>query len=157
MAQVDSSLFKPELVFFDVAAADRFALFKTLEEALSAQGYIKSTWYDGITTREKNYPTGLAFETVSVAIPHVDPEHLLKPYIAVVKPREPVAFEAMADPGSEVRAQLVVNLGLTAHAEDQVAVLQALMNVFLDIDAVQEIMAQTTPEGMVRVMRTYCA
>ncbi len=157
MANVDIDLFKPELVFFDFEATDRFDLFKKLEQNLDAQGYIKDTWYEGITTREKNYPTGLAFETISVALPHVDPEHLKKPYIAVIKPKEPVMFEGMAGLGGDVPAQLIVNLGLTAHEEGQVAVLQALMNVFLDADAVAEIMAQTTPEGMVATMQKLCS
>lgn len=156
MANVDIDLFKPELVFFDFKATDRFDLFKKLGQKLDALGYIKDSWYEGIETREKNYPTGLAFESIAVAIPHVDPEHLEKPYIAVIKPKEPVVFEGMAGLGGEVPAQLIVNLGLTAHEEGQVAVLQALMNMFLDADAVTEIMAQTTPEGMVDTMRKYC-
>lgn len=156
MDTVDTDLFKPELVFLDFEAVDRFDLFKKLGNALAAQGYIKDTWYDGITAREKSYPTGLAFESVAVALPHVDPEHLNKPYIAVVKPKEPIVFEGMAGISGEVPAQLIVNLGLTAHEEGQVVVLQALMNVFLDVAAVAEIMAQTTPEDMVATMRKYC-
>lgn len=157
MANVDIDLFKPELVFFDFEATDRFDLFKKLGQKLDALGYIKDSWYEGIETREKNYPTGLAFESIAVAIPHVDPEHLEKPHIAVIKPKEPVVFEGMAGLGGEVPAQLIVNLGLTAHEEGQVAVLQALMNMFLDADAVTEIMAQTTPEGMVATMQKYCS
>lgn len=157
MGKVDLDLFKPELVYFDFEAADRVEFFKKLGEDLAKQGYIKDSWYDGITTREKNYPTGLPFETVPVALPHVDPEHLNKPYIAVVKPKTPIVFEGMAGMGGEVHAELIVNLGLTEHAEGQVAVLQSLMNVFLNADAVNEIMAQTTPDGMVATMRKYCA
>ena len=156
MANVDLDLFKPELVYFDFEAEDRFDFFKKLGEDLDKKGYIKDTWLDGITTREKNYPTGLAFETISVALPHVDPEHLAKPYIAIIKPKEPISFEGMACMGGDVPEKLIVNLGLTEHAEGQVAVLQALMNVFLDNAAVEEIMAQTTPEGMVETMKKYC-
>ena len=111
----------------------------------------------GIKEREETYPTGLAFETVSVALPHVDPEHLNKPYIAVIKPKKPIAFRGMAGIDGDVPAQIIVNLGLTAHEEGQVAVLQALMGIFLDTDAVSRIMAQTTPEGMVETMRELCS
>ena len=62
----------------------------------------------------------------------------------------------MAGIDGDVPAQIIVNLGLTAHEEGQVAVLQALMGVFLDTDAVSRIMAQTTPEGMVETMRELC-
>ena len=157
MGNVDIDLFKPELVLFDFEAADRFDFFKKVEAVLLEGGYIKDTWYDAITTREKDFPTGLQFETVAVALPHVDPEHLIKPYIAVVRPKRPIVFEGMAGIGGEIPAELIVNLGLTEHAEGQVAVLQALMGVFLEADAVKDIMAQDTPEGMVATMRRLCA
>lgn len=150
-------LFKPELMFFGVETHDRISLFKYLEASLNEMGYIKDSWYDAITTREKNFPTGLQFETIAVALPHVDPEHLIKPYIAVIKPKKPIVFEGMAGIGGEIPAELIVNLGLTEHAEGQVAVLQALMGVFLEADAVKDIMAQDTPEGMVATMRRLCA
>ena len=157
MGNVDIDLFKPELVFFDFEATDRFDFFKQMEASLKEMGYIKDSWYDAIVEREKNFATGLQFETIAVALPHVDPEHLIKPYIAVIKPKKPIVFEGMAGIGGEIPAELIVNLGLTEHAEGQVAVLQALMGVFLEADAVKDIMAQDTPEGMVATMRRLCA
>ena len=157
MGNVDIDLFKPELVFFDFEAADRFDFFKQMEASLKEMGYIKDSWYDAIVEREKNFATGLQFETIAVALPHVDPEHLIKPYIAVIKPKKPIVFEGMAGIGGEIPAELIVNLGLTDHAEGQVAVLQALMGVFLEADAVKDIMAQDAPEGMVATMRRLCA
>lgn len=150
-------LFKPELMFFGIEAQDRISLFKCLEASLKEMGYIKDSWYDAIVEREKNFATGLQFETIAVALPHVDPEHLIKPYIAVIKPKKPIVFEGMAGIGGEIPAELIVNLGLTEHAEGQVAVLQALMGFFLEADAVKDIMAQDTPEGMVATMRRLCA
>ena len=156
MSAVDTSLFTPELVFFDFEAADREEFFAKLGEELKSRGYVKDTWHEAITTREKNYPTGLACEAVQVAIPHTDPEHLEKPYIAVIRPKSPVDFELMGGIGDTVHAELVINLGLLAHANDQVAVLQALMMVFMDDAAVADVLAQTTPEGMVETMVKYC-
>ena len=157
MSTVDTGLFTPELVFFDFEAKDRFEFFNKMSEILVEKGYVKDTWLDAILTREKNYPTGLQFEHIAVALPHVDPENLVKPYIAVIKPKEPIVFEGMAGIGGDVPAELIVNLGLLAHAEGQVAVLQALMGVFMDEASVADITAQTTPDGMVETMRKYCA
>lgn len=157
MGKVDLDLFKPGLVFFDFEARDRHDFFQKMFEILKEGGYVKESWLEGIETRERSYPTGLAFETIPVALPHVDPEHLLRPYIAIIKPKSPIAFEGMAGMGGEVPAQLIVNLGLTEHAEGQVAVLQALMALFLEQDKVSDIMAQTTREGMVDAMRRYCS
>lgn len=157
MSAVDTDLFTPELVFLDFEAGDRAEFFEKLGEELAARGYIKDTWLDAITEREKNYPTGLACQAIKVAIPHTDPEHLEKPYIAVIRPAQPVVFEAMAGMGDPVPAELIVNLGLLQHADGQVAVLQALMGVFMDDDACADVMAQDTPEGMAATMVRLCS
>lgn len=156
MGEVDTSLFKPELVFFDVEAEDAERLFNELDRLLRERGYVKDTWLEAILARERSYPTGLEFEKVSVAIPHVDPEHIVKPYIAVVVPKGTVSFSPMADMVDHpVEAQLVVNLGLLAHAEGQVAVLQAMMEIFMSEDATNDILAQTTGQGMVSAFQRH--
>ena len=86
----------------------------------------------------------------------MDPQHLNKPYIAIIKPKNPIEFDGMADTGL-VNAQLIVNLGLLAHEEGQVAVLQAFLGIFIDDAASADIMAQTTPQGMVDTVIKYCA
>ncbi|WP_130811728.1 PTS sugar transporter subunit IIA [Olsenella sp. Marseille-P4559] len=157
MAQVDTSLFKPELVFFGFEASDEWDFFAKMSEKLQQMGYVKESWLDAIETRERNFPTGLQFETVGVAIPHVDPENIVKPYIAVIKPKEPIDFAPMADMiDHPVKAEFIMNLGLLAHAEDQVAVLQAMMGIFMDEDATKEIMAQDTPGGIIEAITKRC-
>ena len=151
MANADTALFKPELVFFDMDCKDRDDFFNQLHDKLDAMDYIQDTWYEGITTREKNYPTGLRCEAAEIAIPHTDPQHLKKPYIAVIKPKNPVCFEHMAGVDSDVDAQLIINLGVERDG-GQVAVLQNLMNIFMDNDAVADIMAQTTADGLIEAI-----
>ncbi|MCI1665069.1 MAG: PTS sugar transporter subunit IIA [Atopobiaceae bacterium] len=154
MTKADTSLFKPDLVFFDLEAPNTDAFFGELGRRLSEKGYIKDTWLDAIRIREENYPTGLPTPGVGIAIPHTDPENLVKPYIAVIKPKTPIVFEAMAGMGDPVHAQLIVNLGVQ-HEGGQVQVLQNLMNIFMNSDAVADIMAQTTGEGMVSTITKY--
>lgn len=155
MATIDTSLLKPELVFLDFEAEDRLDFFKKLGAKLTEAGYVKDTWLDAILVREKNYPTGLACPAISVALPHVDPEHLVKPYIAIVKPTHPILFDGMAGSG-DVNAQLIINLGVMAHAEDQVGVLQAFLGIFIDDAHSAEILAQDTQQGMVDTVVKYC-
>lgn len=152
---IDTSLLKPELVFFDFEADDRFDFFKKLGEKLKEGGYVKDSWLDAILEREKNYPTGLQCMYAGVALPHVDPQQLNKPYIAIIRPKEPIEFEGMA--GTDcVGAQLIINLGLLTHDFDQVAVLQAFLGIFIDDAASADIMSQTTPEGMIETVVKYC-
>lgn len=156
MSVIDTNLLTPELVFLDFEAKDRLDLFRRLSDELVARGYVKETWLDAILERERNYPTGLACTGASVALPHVDPAHLLRPYIAVIRPKTPVEFDGMADTGL-VNAELVVNLGIMAHEESQVAVLQAFLGIFIDEAASAEILAQNDPQGMVDAIVRHCS
>ena len=157
MSQVDTSLFRPELVFFDFEATDEWDFFKKMSDTLKEKGYVRDSWHDAICVREKSFPTGLQFEKIGVAIPHVDPENIVKPYIAIIKPKAPIDFAPMADMVDHpVHTELIINLGLLAHAEDQVAVLQAMMGIFMDEEATAEIMAQDTPEGIIDAIAKRC-
>lgn len=151
MSAIDLQLLKPELTFVNFEATDRFDLFSQLERMLIGQGYIKESWHDAILAREEAYPTGLDCGTIQVAIPHVDPEHIVTPYIAVMKLAHPVEFEGMGGMPA-VQAQLVVNLGLLGHEDAQVKVLQALMQLFLDARATKEIMSQSTPDDLLKAL-----
>ena len=157
MSQVDTSLFRPELVFFDFEATDEWDFFKKMSDTLKEKGYVRDSWHDAICAREKSFPTGLQFEKIGIAIPHVDPENIVKPYIAIIKPKAPIDFAPMADMVDHpVHTELIINLGLLAHAEDQVAVLQAMMGIFMDEAATAEIMAQDTPEGIIDAIAKRC-
>lgn len=144
----DQELFSPDLVFFDLEAADRQEFFEKLAERLAERDLIQDSWLEAICEREKNYATGLSFPSVQVAIPHVDPEHIKRPYIAVIKPKTPIVFEAMAGMGDDVPAQLIVNLGVMRDG-GQVAVLQKLMNIFMNEDHAAQIMAASDPQQVV--------
>ena len=157
MSQVDTSLFRPELVFFDFEATDEWDFFKKMSDTLKEKGYVRDSWHDAICAREKSFPTGLQFEKIGVAIPPVAPENIVKPYIAIIKPKAPIDFAPMADMVDHpVHTELIINLGLLAHAEDQVAVLQAMMGIFMDEAATAEIMAQDTPEGIIDAIAKRC-
>ena len=157
MSQVDTSLFRPELVFFDFEATDEWDFFAKMSDTLKEKGYVRDSWHDAICEREKSFPTGLQFEKIGIAIPHVDPENIVKPYIAIIKPKAPIDFAPMADMVDHpVHTELIINLGLLAHAEDQVAVLQAMMGIFMDEEATAEIMAQDTPEGIIDAIAKRC-
>lgn len=75
----------------------------------------------------------------------------------MIRPKEPLIFQGMAGMGGEVPAELIVNLGVMAHEQGQIAILQALMRIFVDEYAVKEIMRQTTQQGMVDALVKYCS
>lgn len=156
MSSIDTSLYTPDLVFFDFEATTYEDFFQKFSKIMMEKGYVKDSWLDAITERERNFATGLQFESIPVAIPHVDPQHIIKPYIAIIKPKTSISFEPMAGMVDHaIDTKLIVNLGLLKHAEGQVEVLQAMMGMFMDEKAVEDIMSQTTAEGMVDCFKRY--
>lgn len=148
MMQGKPSMLAPELVFLDWDCATPVELFERLEGPLMAGGYVAEGWRAAISAREEAYPTGIAMPAASIAVPHIDPAYVRKPYIAIAKPVEPMVFRPMAGMGELVPARLVVNVGITAN-DNQVAILQNLMDIFTDAAAADDVLSQTTPEGMV--------
>ncbi len=157
MSTIDTRLFSSELVFLDAPVTNRCELFSYLRDKLEGEGYLEPGWLEAIEQRERAYPTGLRCETAEIAIPHVDPEFISKPYIAIVKPCKPVEFEHMAQLGDPVQAGLIINLGLKAHNTDQVAVLQALMEIFADPQKTKAVTEQATAQGLVDTFGRLCS
>lgn len=148
------SVLKPELVFLDWGCTTPDELFAQLEGPLAAGGYVADGWRAAIAERERAYPTGISMPAASIAVPHIDPAYVRKPYIAIVKPAGTVVFRPMAGMGERVPARLVVNVGLTA-GDSQVVLLRELMDIFTDASAAEQVLAQSTPDGMVRAFASY--
>lgn len=123
-------------------------LLTRLDGELRRGGFVDDAWLEAVLARERRYPTGLQTVAAGIALPHADAGHVTTPFIAVVKPQVPVAFEPMAGLGGPVPAELVICLGMT-HAEEQVAVLQGIMDVFASEERARAALAQATPQGLI--------
>ena len=47
-------------------------------------------WRAAVGAREEVYPTGLATASCGIALPHADAEHIIRPFIALVRPASPI-------------------------------------------------------------------
>ncbi|EWS80399.1 PTS sugar transporter subunit IIA [Brachybacterium phenoliresistens] len=121
------------------AAADAEGVLRALAARLLASGAVTGSFEEAVLAREAAYPTGLP-TIVPAAIPHTDPEHVLRPGLAVATLQAPVAFGEMGSSGAEVQVQLVVMLVL-ADAHSQLAALQSLIARLQDEAAVREVLA----------------
>jgi len=66
------------LILTDLEVTDKEELLKMMGTNLMEKGLVKESFIKAIIEREKNYATGLPTKSVSVAIPHTDPEHVNK-------------------------------------------------------------------------------
>lgn len=113
-----SEYFNKELIVTNLDVKSKEEIFKVLFKKLYDNGFVKESFLDAIIKREKTFPTGLQLNTYNVAIPHTDPEHVIKPAIAIATLSKPVIFKNMANPLEEVNVSIVFMMALNeAHSQ----------------------------------------
>lgn len=146
------STIRQELVLLNVEATDKFDLLGQLASHLQKLGYVKDSYKDAVIAREKVFATGLPTVVGGVAIPHTDAEHVNEPAICVARLKNPVEFIVMGDDEETVSVDLAVMLAMKEpHA--QIDLLQNLMGVFQDEEALTYLKNQTDKENIVRFMK----
>lgn len=138
--------FTEELVFLDKCWTDYEALFKVIGARLNRLGFVTPHFVEALLEREARYPTGLPTKIVGVAIPHTDPVNIIKPFVAIARPLESVAFRQMGTANGEmVDAGLIFVLGM-ARAVEQVPLLQKVMQVVVDENALKALLQTSNPQ-----------
>ncbi|MFC0672440.1 PTS sugar transporter subunit IIA [Brachybacterium hainanense] len=138
----------PGAAIADLGAADAPAVLSALSARLLAAGAVTGGFEAAVLAREETYPTGLP-TAIPAAIPHTDPEHVLRPGLAVATLREAVAFGEMGSADRSVAVRLVVMLVL-ADAHSQLEALQGVIGHLQDASGVEEVLAAADDAELAR-------
>ena len=129
---------KKELIWLDIDFHSKENLFQEVGKKLYEMGYVKGSFADALSEREKNFPTGLATEPFQVAIPHTDSIHVEKEAIACIRLLNPIKFRDVGDDQNEVDAEFVFVLCIL-EPEKQVDVLKALVDTLSNEEIMKSI------------------
>ncbi|REB69179.1 PTS sugar transporter subunit IIA [Cutibacterium namnetense] len=121
----------PRLIVADVTATTQDDLYTQVNERLIADNMVKSTFLDAVSAREEKFPTGLDFGYVSIAIPHIDPDHVISPGVLVCRNSASTIFHAMDDPERSLDVQLSI-WPLVTDPDNQVGMLGAVIALIQD-------------------------
>lgn len=128
-------MFCLENIYLDLSFESWQELFCYVGKELFERGIVKESYTSAIIERENLYPTGLPIPN-GVAIPHTDPEHVIKPCIVVCKFHDFINFKEMGMGENDIQCKfaffLVVNRG-----EEQVELLQNLISMFTKDEAME--------------------
>ncbi|WP_432287061.1 PTS sugar transporter subunit IIA [Aminobacter sp. BA135] len=128
MARALMNFLDPQAIALGVEAQDNEAVIRLLAGKLEALGYVRPSYAGAVVKREATMPTGLPLGyALNVAIPHTDPEHVLKPGIALAVLRKPVDFANMEDPDEAVPVGYVFLLAIN-DKDKQIDMLQEIMD-----------------------------
>lgn len=116
-----------DAILLNVEAKTNEEVIRLLADRLLALGYVKDSYADAVVKREQTMPTGLPLEREeNVAVPHTDPEHVLKAAIAMATLKTPVNFANMEDPDEAVAVGTVFLLAIN-DKDKQIETLQSIM------------------------------
>lgn len=148
-------LFNKELIKINQPYESQKEFFRDVSTWLYDKNFITDTFFEAITNREEQFPTGLHTSIFDVAIPHTDPSHIQKPFIAVVRPESPVNFKEMGNLDGNCAARLIFIIGFK-HSENQLAILQRLMQMFSDRKTMDVCLNTTNVEEMYHTLTRFC-
>ncbi|MFB4163251.1 PTS sugar transporter subunit IIA [Alteribacillus sp. JSM 102045] len=131
-----NELFRQNLILPNVKCDTASQLFEKVANWLLQKNYVKSSYLTALTEREEKYPTGLSLETINVAIPHTDCEHISYPFIAYASSEKPLFMGDMGEKNKSLEVSHYFFLGIT-ESKAQVELLQYLMNLFTNQQFVQ--------------------
>ena len=124
--------FNESIILLDLEGKTKEEVLGSMATNLEEKGLVRESFKDAVIAREQEYATGLPTMGVSVAIPHTDPEHVIKKAISVAVLKEPVDFGVMGGDSSETTPVKLVFMMAMDEADSQLGFLQKLMQIFQD-------------------------
>lgn len=104
-------MFHEDLIELNASVSDEQELFDLVGTRVIEKGFANLGYISGLEKRELSYPTGLKFPDIPIALPHVDPKYIKKPFIYVVRNDKPVDVKQMGD-SADMKSSNFLFLGL---------------------------------------------
>jgi galactitol PTS system EIIA component len=124
---------------------DRESLFREVNQLLLNKNIVEGSYLQALINREENNPTAMQLETMGVAIPHVDVEHVKQEQLVVVCCPEGIEFKQAEDP-EEVMTVNVVFFLLLKEKDAHIDFLMKLIGLFRQTEKMDAILKNNSPE-----------
>ena len=147
-----SDLFDAKIALFHQHAESRDEALKMLADEFIKAGVAKETFYEGLITREANFPTGLSLNNMCVAIPHTDIEHVNRTQVGFMSLDEPVEFIEMGTDDKVIPVKMMFMLALK-EAHQQLDMLMKLMDAFQNDELIDRFYAAENYEDFSELIK----
>lgn len=143
---MESDMIHESLIQLDMDVADMEEFFIKTCVKLVDLGYVKASFFDAITKREKEFPTGLPTQPYAVAIPHADPQHIIKPFISATRLKHSIKWCEMATSDVWHDVKFIFMLGFKGE-DGHVELLQILVENFQDAKLMNRLLNAKTKKS----------
>lgn len=132
-----NDLIKDELINIAKEDLNYKEVINYLGKTFLKNEYIREDYINDVLTREENFPTGLELKNMGIAIPHANPDNVLKNGISILKFKNPVRFSNM-ETGDDVYVSMAFMLALK-DPNDHLKMLQSLFIMFQKEDVMDKL------------------
>lgn len=122
-------LFDRDMIRTGAQAADTEEAIRLLGGMMSSKGYVEEAYWEDVLKREETFPTGLPTQPVAIAIPHADPDRVIKSGIAIAVFEQPVKFRIMGSNDPDTLDAPVVFMLALKDFKQQTAVIRDLLTL----------------------------
>ncbi|WP_312836979.1 PTS sugar transporter subunit IIA [Pantoea sp.] len=143
-----------ELIHLRLARQDRNALFSKIAGELLAKGIVEESYPEALILREQDHPTAMQLETMGVAIPHVDIEHVREERLVVVTCPEGIEFNQAEDPDLTMDVNVIFFL-LLKEKDAHLEFLMKLISLFQKTNEMNALLNATSTEEVMRILATH--
>ncbi len=139
-----NDLIQDELIDTVETELDCKEVINYLGDLLLKKNYIKKEYIADVINREESFPTGLELKNMGIAIPHANPDNVLKNGIAILKLKNSVKFSNM-ETENDVYVNMAFMLALK-NPNDHLKMLQSLFIMFQQEDVMEELGSLSSKE-----------
>ena len=146
-------LFDEKMMRVGAQAANTEEAIKLLGAMMAREGFVEEAYWEDVYKREQTFPTGLPTQPVAIAIPHADPDRVIKSGIAIAVFSQPVKFCIMSsNEPDELDVPVVLMLALKDFKQ-QTAVIRDLLTLIQSKTIITDIYKAVLPREIYQVIR----
>lgn len=144
--------FDNETLDLNVGTLSKIDALEKLTHLLEKKNYVTPDYLESIIKREEEYPTGLQFSEITVAIPHGDSSFVKQSSMAIGICRPPISFYDMGNIESEVNVNMIVLLAINDPTH-HIGILNELFAIFQNEDLARRLKNAKSTKEILEVFR----
>ncbi|WP_343553905.1 PTS sugar transporter subunit IIA [Pantoea sp.] len=140
-----------ELIHIHLPTQQRDELFIKISDQLLEKGIVESSYPEALRLREQHHPTAMQLETMGVAIPHVDVEHVREERLVVVTCPEGIVFNQAEDPDLTMKVNVIFFL-LLKEKDAHLEFLMKLISLFQKTDQMNTLLNTDSSDEVIKIL-----
>lgn len=147
-----SDYLRTDLIYTKADFQSQEEVFRTIASDAEQAELVLPGFFQGLTDREKEFPTGIPLQKFGAAIPHTEADLVSKEFVAIVVNQCPIDFKSMEDNQMIVPTKIIFVLGLN-EPHTQLEMLQSLMGLLQNDELLVALIAAQDSHELLTIIK----